>query len=118
MPSACAASSASATSMAISSSRSVGTGLPVMMCFNVWPSRYSIAMKGMAVLVADFVDRADIGVIQCGGSARFAAKAFEGLRVFGYIVGKKLQRYEAAEFGVFGFVDDAHTPPPSLSITR
>jgi NAD(P)-dependent dehydrogenase (short-subunit alcohol dehydrogenase family) len=33
--------------------------------------------------VADFIDRANVGMIQCGSGTRFAAEAFERLRVLG-----------------------------------
>ena len=48
-----------------------------------------------AVLVVNFVDRADIGVIQSRGRLGFALKTAEGLWVFGYIVGQKLEGDEA-----------------------
>ncbi len=43
----------------------------------------------MRVVFADFVDGADIGVIQSGGGLGFALKAFESLGVAGNAVGKK-----------------------------
>ncbi len=65
-------------------------------------------MKGCAVVPADLVDRANVGMVQRGGGARFAAKALERLRVVGNIVRKKLDGDEAAELGVLGLVDHAH----------
>ena len=59
-------------------------------------------------MLADFVDGANIRVIQRGGGAGFAAETFERLRIADEIFGKKFESDEAAEFGVFGFVDDAH----------
>ena len=67
-----------------------------------------MAMKARSSCFADFVDGADVGVIEGGGGAGFAAKALEGLRVVGDFVGEKFQGDEAAEFGVFGFEDHAH----------
>jgi hypothetical protein len=61
-----------------------------------------------AVLRADFVDGADVGVIERGGGAGFAAKTFKGLRILGGFAGEKFEGDEAAELDVFGFVDDAH----------
>ena len=57
----------------------------------------------------NFVDGADVGVIEGGGGLRFALETFESLRVAGEIFGEKFQRDETAELGVFGFVDDAHS---------
>jgi len=47
-------------------------------------------------------------MIQSGGSAGLAPKAFERLRVGGDLLRKKLQGDEATQLDVFGFVDDAH----------
>ena len=63
----------------------------------------------MAVLLRDFVNRADVGMIQRGSGSRFATEPFKRLRVAGDVLGKEFQRNEAAELVVLGFVDDAHT---------
>jgi len=62
----------------------------------------------LLAVLADFVDGADVGVVESGRGAGFAAEAFEGLRVAGEFFGKKFEGDEAAEFRVFGFVDDSH----------
>ena len=62
----------------------------------------------MSIVLADFVDGADVGMIQRRSSPRLAAKAFEGLRILGRIVGKKFQGNEAAKLRVFRFVNDSH----------
>ena len=62
----------------------------------------------------NFVDGADVGVIEGGGGLRFALETFEGLRVAGKIFGEKFQRDETAELGVFGFIDDAHSAAAEL----
>ena len=64
--------------------------------------------EGMAVLLADFVYGADVGMIQRGSRASFAAEAFEGLRVARDVFRQEFQRDEAAEFGVFRFVNYTH----------
>ena len=64
--------------------------------------------EGIAVLVVDFVDSADIGVVECGGGFGFAFEAGEGLGVFGEFVREEFKGHEAAELEVFGFVDHAH----------
>ncbi len=61
-----------------------------------------------AFVLANFVDGADVGMVESGGGAGFTAKTFEGLRVAGQVFGKKFQGDEAAEFGVLGFVDYTH----------
>ena len=64
--------------------------------------------EGASIVLADFVDGADIGMIQRGSGAGFAAETFERLRIADEIFGKKFKGDEAAEFGVLGFVDDTH----------
>ncbi len=61
-----------------------------------------------AVFFADVVDRADVGMIQRGRGLRLAPEAFERLRVAGQIFRKEFQGDEAAEIGVFRFVNHAH----------
>jgi len=68
----------------------------------------------MAVLLADLMNRADVGMIESRSGAGFATKAFKGLRVASDIVGQELEGHEAAEFRVFCFVDDAHAAATEL----
>ena len=79
-----------------------------MRCFSVSAVQKLHGDEGSAVVFADFVDRADVGMVQRGSGAGLAAKAFERLRIVRDIVRKKFQSDEAAERSVFGFVDDAH----------
>src|ERR1700722_19286301 len=64
--------------------------------------------KGMAVLLRDLVNRADVGVIQRGGGSCLATESLERLRVAGDVLREKFQRNKAAELVVLGFVNDAH----------
>src|SRR5580700_1458819 len=70
--------------------------------------------EGMAVVLGDFVNSADIWVIQSGSSARFSAKTFQSLRIAGDVFGQKFQGDEAAEFGVFSLVHHAHSTAAQL----
>ena len=110
IPSEWAASSASAISMADDSSVPTSMRLPAMRCFRVMPSRYSMAMKALAFVFADFVNGADVGVVQRGRGTSFPAKTLKRLRICGHIIGKKLEGDEAAKASVFGFVNHAHPP--------
>src|SRR5579863_8208046 len=65
--------------------------------------------EGAAVEFLNVVNGADVGMVQRRGGARFALKTFESLRIGCDVLGKKFESDEAAEFGVFGFVDDAHS---------
>src|SRR5208283_4764363 len=64
--------------------------------------------EGMTVLLANVVDGADVGVVQCGGRLRFALKSSEGLRVSGHILGEKFQGDKPVKARVLGLVDNAH----------
>ncbi len=70
--------------------------------------------EGLLAVFADFVDGADIGMVESGSGAGLPAKAFESLRVARHLLGQKFQGDEAAEFGVFRFVDDAHAATAEL----
>ena len=70
--------------------------------------------EGLAVLFADVVDGADVGMVQRGSGLGFAAKALQRLAVLGDVFGEELQGDEAIEPGVFGFVDDAHAATAQL----
>ena len=54
-------------------------------------------MKAAAVVFADVVDGADIGMIEGGGGFGFALEAFEGLRVASEIVGEEFESDGAIE---------------------
>jgi hypothetical protein len=71
--------------------------------------------EGMAVVIFDFVDGADGGVVKQGRGAGLALEAFHCLAVAGEIVGKKLYGDVAAEASVFRFVDHTHTAAAKLS---
>jgi hypothetical protein len=51
--------------------------------------------EALAVVLGDFVDGADIGMVQGSRGSRFAQEAFESLLVSGNIAGEKFQRDDA-----------------------
>jgi hypothetical protein len=62
----------------------------------------------VAIHFADFMDSADVGMIQRGGGLGFALETLKRL-LFSYdVVRKELQGNETAQPGIFGFVNDAH----------
>ena len=65
-------------------------------------------------MFTDFVDGADVGVIQRGSRSCFAQKTLEGLLIARHVSGKKLQRDVAAERRVFGPVDHTHPAAAQL----
>src|SRR5712671_1382165 len=48
----------------------------------------------LAVFLADIIDGADVGMVQRGGSLRFALKTGQGLRVPSDVLRQKLQRHK------------------------
>ena len=71
-------------------------------------------MKAWPLLFANVIDGADVGMIERGGGLGFAPEALQGLRVAGDVFRKKFQRDEAAEAGVLGLIDHAHTAAAKL----
>ena len=47
--------------------------------------------EGFAAGIVNFIDRADVRMIQRGGGFGFALEAIEGLRIFGYVVGRNFR---------------------------
>jgi len=70
--------------------------------------------EGLAFMLADFVDGADVGMIERRGGPRFTLKPFEGLTVRGNALGQELEGDEAAKFGVLGLIDHTHPAATQL----
>src|SRR5690349_4138007 len=60
------------------------------------------------VVLTDFVDGTNVGMVQGGGRAGFTPKSFKGLRVLRQSLRQKLQSDEAAQLGVLSLVDNTH----------
>ena len=65
--------------------------------------------KWPAVVTRNFVNGANIRMVQRGRSARLASKSLQRLGIFRDGFGKKFYRNEPAEFHVLGLVNYAHT---------
>ena len=70
--------------------------------------------EGLAVLLADIVNRTDVGVIQSGGGLGFALKTAERLGIASDFVGKEFQSDEAVQAGVLSLVNHAHAAATEL----
>ena len=82
MPLACAASSASAISMASEKQDvSISSGLAADRVLQGHAVEKLHGDEGAAVLLANVVDRADVGMVQRGSGLRFAPEALQRLRV-------------------------------------
>ena len=64
--------------------------------------------EGLVAVLADFVDGADVGMVQGGGGAGFAAKALEGLRDRATDRRAEISGRRSGRVGVLGLVDHAH----------
>jgi len=69
---------------------------------------------GAALVLPDFMNGADIGVIESGGGTRFTAKAFQGQRIVHQIFRKELQGYGTPERSVFRAVHNTHASATEL----
>src|SRR5246500_1424973 len=70
--------------------------------------------EASAVLLADFVNGADVGVIQRGGGSRLAPKTFQGLRVLCQGLRQELQGHEPAQLHILRFINHAHAAAAEL----
>jgi hypothetical protein len=59
-------------------------------------------------LFANFVNGADVGMVESGSSTSLPAEAFKGLRVFGEIFGKEFQSDETPKLNVLSLKDNTH----------
>ena len=64
--------------------------------------------EGAAIVLADFVNRADVGMIQGRGSAGFALEALECLTIVGDVVRQEFQRDVTAKALVLGLINHTH----------
>src|SRR5713101_4773824 len=71
--------------------------------------------EGSPIGLVDFMDRADVRVVEGGCSFGFPLEAAEGLCVVGEFVRKELQGDMATEVEVFRLVHHAHAPAADLA---
>ena len=115
MPALCAASNASAISMPSVNSR---VHLQTAMPGDGLPQRGALQIlhgdEGVAVLLADVMNGADVGMIQRGGGPSLPLEPAQRLPVASQFVRQELQRDEATEPGVLRLVHDAHAAAAEL----
>ena len=68
----------------------------------------------LVTLFADLVNGADVRMIEGGRRTRLSVETLQSPRVSRQIVGKKLQRNEAAKLSVLSFINNAHAAAPEL----
>src|SRR5579871_1023576 len=67
-----------------------------------------------AVILANVVNRAYVGMVETGSGLGLAAEAAERLLVSGDVLGKELERDEAAEAGVLRLENHSHATAAEL----
>ena len=70
--------------------------------------------ESLAVLLANVVNRADVGMVERGCSLGFALEAAECLRVAGHFVGQEFQAYKTVQPSVLGLVNHPHPAAAEL----
>ncbi len=70
--------------------------------------------EGLAFVLADFENGADVRVVERRSGPRLALEAIERLGILGQIFRQKLERHKTAERGVFGLVHHAHPAAAQL----
>ena len=70
--------------------------------------------EGAAFDLFDFVNGADVGVVEGGGGLGFAREARADFGIGDQMRGQKFQGHGAVQARVFGFVDDAHAAAAEL----
>ncbi len=70
--------------------------------------------KALALVFANFVNGADVGMVERGGSTGLTAKALQRLRVLGHIVRQEFERDKTPKRGVLGLVHHAHSATAQL----
>ena len=70
--------------------------------------------EALALMLANLVNGADVGMVERGRGAGFAAETLDRLRVLGNLVGQKLQGDKAAQGDVLGLIDDPHAAAAQL----
>ncbi len=61
-----------------------------------------------AVVLPNFVNGADVGMVEGGGCPGFASKALQCLGVLGHVLGQKLQRHRAPQHRIFRSINHTH----------
>ena len=73
-----------------------------------------MAMNDCSPLLADVVDRADVGMVEGGRGTSFTSETFQCLRVSGNVVRQEFEGDKTTKLGVLGLVNYAHTAAAEL----
>ena len=67
-----------------------------------------------AFLTTDFMDRANVGMVEGRSGTRLTTETFQRLRVLCQFIWQEFERYEAPELNILGLEDHAHTAATDL----
>src|ERR1700732_5332961 len=70
--------------------------------------------EGLALMLSDFVDGADVGMVQSGVSARFTPETLQGRLVVRDLVWQEFQGDETTQLRVLGLEDYSHATTAEL----
>src|SRR4029077_5375520 len=70
--------------------------------------------KCLAVLLVNFVNGANVGMVEGGGGLRLALEAAQGLGIFCYVIRKKFKSDKAVELDVLSLVHNTHPAATQL----
>ena len=62
----------------------------------------------LPILLRDFIDGADVGMVESRGRLRLTLETDQRLGISGQSIGQKLQRHESVQGYVLSFVDHTH----------
>src|ERR1700730_40471 len=68
----------------------------------------------LAALLANVVNRADVGMVESRRGLRFTLKTGKSLGVFGDFIWQELQCHETMQSGVLSLIDHTHPAAPEL----
>ncbi len=71
--------------------------------------------EGLGIVLADFVNGADVGVVQGGSRARLTTETLQGLCILGNTFRQELHGDKAAQFRIFGLVHHSHAAASELA---
>ncbi len=71
-------------------------------------------MKGLSAVLVNFVNGADVRMVQGRGGLGLALETGQGLRIFGHFVGQEFEGDKTVQLDVFSFVDNAHAAATEL----
>src|SRR5262249_45898318 len=68
----------------------------------------------LSVRPAEVMDRANVRMVQSGGSAGFTTEAFQCLWVVRHVIGQEFEGDKTTKIGVLSFVNDTHSTTAQL----